>query len=115
MFGRPKVRSLQAISSRFGLWFTVAAIVLAVLGAVLWWPDVRMSAEVATAVLIIACPCALTLAAPITVGTAMTVLGRAGLYLKHAAVAMDEQCEAICSYDRDFDRIAGIKRMEPKS
>jgi predicted nucleic acid-binding protein len=32
----------------------------------------------------------------------------------HAAVVMDEQCEAICSYDRDFDRIAGIKRIEPK-
>ena len=31
----------------------------------------------------------------------------------HAAVAMDEQCEAICSYDRDFDRIAGINRIEP--
>jgi predicted nucleic acid-binding protein len=31
----------------------------------------------------------------------------------HAAVAMDEGCEAICSYDRDFDRIAGIKRIQP--
>ena len=48
-------------------------------GAVAWWPDAGMAAQVATAVLIIACPCALTLAAPITLGTAMGVLGRAGL------------------------------------
>jgi Cu+-exporting ATPase len=40
-------------------------------------------------VLIVACPCALTLAAPITLGTAMGVLGRKGLYLKDAAVVLD--------------------------
>ena len=38
-----------------------------------------MAAQVATAVLIIACPCAVTLAAPITLGTGMGVLGRAWL------------------------------------
>ncbi len=31
----------------------------------------------------------------------------------HAAVAMHEGCEAICSYDRDFDVIAALKRVEP--
>ena len=36
-----------------------------------WWPDTAMAVQVATAVLIIACPCALTLAAPVTLGTAM--------------------------------------------
>ena len=89
VFSRPKSRYMDDLSSRFGLWFTVTAIALAAAGAICWWPDVRMSAEVATAVLIIACPCALTLAAPIATGTAMTVLGRAGLYLKHASVVMD--------------------------
>jgi Cu+-exporting ATPase len=44
---------------------------------------------VATAVLIIACPCALTLAAPIALGTAMGVLGRAGLFLKTPETALD--------------------------
>jgi Cu+-exporting ATPase len=89
VFRRRKVPHLQQWSSRFGAWFTAAAVGIAVAGAAAWWPDLRMSAEVATAVLIIACPCAFTLAAPITVGTAMGVLGRAGLYLKDAAVATD--------------------------
>lgn len=31
----------------------------------------------------------------------------------HAAVVMSEGMEAICSYDRDFDRIMGIVRQEP--
>jgi Cu+-exporting ATPase len=87
VFDRPKVARLEQWSSSFGAWFTVTALGLAVAGAAAWWPDARMSAEVATAVLIIACPCAFTLAAPIAVGTAMGVMGRAGLYLKHAAVA----------------------------
>lgn len=31
----------------------------------------------------------------------------------HAAVVLQTGSEAICSYDRDFDRIAGLKRIEP--
>ena len=80
---------ITTISARFGQWFTVGALALAALGFYAWWPDVRMAAQVATAVLIIACPCALTLAAPITLGTTLGTLGRAGVYLKQGAVALD--------------------------
>jgi predicted nucleic acid-binding protein len=31
----------------------------------------------------------------------------------HAAVALDGGAEAICSYDRDFDGVAGLRRIEP--
>ena len=31
----------------------------------------------------------------------------------HAAVVISEELEAICSYDRDFDGIPGVRRMEP--
>jgi Cu+-exporting ATPase len=80
---------LTDVSARFGAWFVVVALVLAVVGAALWWPDTARALEVATAVLIIACPCALTLAAPITLGTAMTMLGRRGWYLKDPAALLD--------------------------
>jgi predicted nucleic acid-binding protein len=32
----------------------------------------------------------------------------------HAAVVIEEELDAICSYDRDFDKISEIKRVEPK-
>lgn len=80
---------LTGISTAFGGWFVIVSLVLAAVGAMAWWPDTTRSLEVATAVLIIACPCALTLAAPITLGTAMTMLGRRGWYLKDPAVLLD--------------------------
>jgi Cu+-exporting ATPase len=89
VFASPKTDWLTGLTAAFGFWFVVGALGLAAAGALAWWPDGRMSAQVATAVLIIACPCALTLAAPITLGTAMGLLGRSGCYLKRAAVALD--------------------------
>lgn len=31
----------------------------------------------------------------------------------HAAAALDRGMDAVCSYDRDLDRIAGLRRVEP--
>ena len=89
VFTRPPSHWLTTVSARFGQWFTVGAVTLAAIGFYAWWPDVRMAAQVATAVLIIACPCALTIAAPITLGTTLGTLGTAGVYLKQGAVALE--------------------------
>jgi uncharacterized protein len=32
----------------------------------------------------------------------------------HAAVHLEVQAEALCSFDRDFDRIAGVRRVQPE-
>jgi Cu+-exporting ATPase len=100
VFARPKTYWLTDVSARFGGWFTAIALMLAVIGAVLWWPDTGRAVSVATAVLIIACPCALTLAAPITLGTAMGVLGRLGFYLKHPGVALDLSRVGVIVFDK---------------
>jgi predicted nucleic acid-binding protein len=42
--------------------------------------------------------------------TDRTIMARDAL---HAAVVLEERLDAVCSYDRDFDRIAGIERIEP--
>ena len=89
VFKQPKGHWQTDVAARFSAWFTIGAIALAVAGAAAWWPDTAASASVATAVLIIACPCALTISAPLTLGTAMGLLGGRGLYLKHPAVALD--------------------------
>ncbi len=78
-------RSLSWTSERFGLAFTASVLAVAVVAALAWLPDVGMSLSVFSSVLIIACPCALTLAMPITFGTAMTMLSRRGIFLKNVA------------------------------
>lgn len=81
--------SLMRLADAFGKYFTIGAVGIALLGALAWFPNVAMSMEVLTAVLIIACPCALTLAAPATLGTAMALLGRRGIFLKNIGVLLD--------------------------
>ncbi len=81
--------SYMTLSDRFGARFTMGTIALAFVGAAFWLPDVATAINVLTAVLIIACPCALTLAAPITLGTAMGVLGRFGMYCKNVGVLLE--------------------------
>lgn len=89
LFRRTKTSWMTEVADRFGAWFTVFAVGLAMAGAIWWWPDAGMSASVATAVLIIACPCALTMAAPVALGTAMGQLGQRGLHVKHTGVILD--------------------------
>jgi len=42
--------------------------------------------------------------------TELQIMARDAL---HAAVVMEEHLDGVCSYDRDFDRIAGLVRSEP--
>ena len=100
IFTKTKSRWLTDVASRFGAWFTIGAVGLAIVGAIVWWPETGTSASVATAVLIIACPCALTLSAPITLGTAMGLMGTRGLYLKHPAVAFDLSRVDVIAFDK---------------
>lgn len=120
-FAKPKRRWLSSATDTFGVVFTMVAVSLAAIGAAAWWPDARMSLQVATAVLIIACPCAITLAAPITLGTAMEILGRRGLYLKHGSVALDLARAGSIVFDKtgtltsttSATSTAGSQRAEP--
>ena len=110
VFAKPKSRWLTDIAARFGAWFTFGAMAIAAAGAIAWWPDAAAAASVATAVLIIACPCALTLAAPITLGTAMGQLGLRGFYLKHPAVAFDLSRIDLIVFDKTGTLTGGSER-----
>ncbi len=78
---------IEQITDRAGTWFTIGVFCVATVAALYWLPMSSWTAvSVFTSVLIVACPCALALSAPFTLGTAMNVLGRNGLYLKNPAV-----------------------------
>jgi len=81
--------TLLELADSFGAWFTIGAVTTAVVGGLLWLPDIGMALTALSAVLIIACPCALTLAAPATLGTAMALLGRRKLFVKNVGVLLD--------------------------
>lgn len=70
--------------------FTITIILLAVATFGYWYPTDQATAyRAATAVLIIACPCALALAGPFAYGTLHRLLGKAGFFLRAPAVLAD--------------------------
>jgi Cu+-exporting ATPase len=112
-FGADRRHWITGVSARFGTWFTVATLALAAAGAAAWWPDAGMAVQVASAVLIIACPCALTLAAPVTLGTAMSQLAPRGLFLKEPAVALDLSRIDTIVFDKTGTLTGGDARALP--
>ncbi len=80
----PVDRITEAYSRRFSL----LLLVIAVAAASAWWivGDGVRAVQALVSVLIVACPCALALASPFTLGTAQRVLGRLGVYLKNPFV-----------------------------
>jgi P-type Cu+ transporter len=88
-FRKEEHSSLLEISDAFGKYFTIIVSALATMAGIYWLPDVAKSLSVFTAVLIIACPCALTLAAPFTLGAAVAIFGKAKFYLKNVGVVPD--------------------------
>ncbi len=97
-------------SARFGRGFIWSVLAIAVVGFVAWLPDVEMALNVFTAVVIIACPCALTLAAPITLGSAMGILGRMKMYAKNVGVlrALDRVRVVV------FDKTGTLTSSQPQ-
>jgi Cu+-exporting ATPase len=75
------------ITNTISHYFTPALLVLALISFIYWiFIDVNTAFNVFTAILIVACPCALALTAPFTLGNVLRIMGNRKLYLKNATV-----------------------------
>ena len=79
-----KEKDFTKFTNTVSRYFTAGVIFIAVTAALFWLPDWFTAMNVFTAVLIVACPCALALSAPFTFGNAMKILGRNKLYVKNS-------------------------------
>lgn len=88
-FQKRKKTALETAADAFGAYFTAFVIALAATAFAFWSPDYGKAVNAATAVLVIACPCAMTLAAPFALGWALKIFGAAGFYLKNTSVVLE--------------------------
>lgn len=75
--------TITTLADTVSPYFTVTVLLIAVVSGLLWLPSgTDMAITVFSAVLIIACPCALALSTPFTLGGALNIFSRNGLYIK---------------------------------
>ncbi|MEN8157286.1 MAG: heavy metal translocating P-type ATPase metal-binding domain-containing protein, partial [Bacteroidota bacterium] len=80
--------SLKSLSDRISKYFTLVIVAIALAGFLFWLirGEMHTALFVFTAVLIVACPCALALSIPFTFGSTMRIFGKSGLYIKNSSV-----------------------------
>jgi Cu+-exporting ATPase len=77
----------KTITDKVSQYFTPILLLFALVVFVFWlFVDVSKAFNVLTAVLIVACPCALALTAPFTLGNVLRIMGKQKFYLKNATV-----------------------------
>ena len=87
VFQKKVVQKHKTITDQISRYFTPLLLLIAFGGFGYWiFKDVNIAFNVFTAVLIVACPCALALTAPFTFGNILRILGKKKFYLKNALV-----------------------------
>nr|MBK9652854.1 heavy metal translocating P-type ATPase metal-binding domain-containing protein [Bacteroidota bacterium] len=82
-FSENGVSKFEKIVQAISKWFIAVTLVIAFVAAAYWWQtDVHKAINAFTAVLVIACPCALALSAPFTYGNILRILGKNKIYLR---------------------------------
>lgn len=93
-FTRQKDNRMQTFNEKVSKYFTIVLLTIAFGSLIFWLPtDIRRGFAAFTAVLIVACPCALALSTPFTMSAALSIFDKNFFYLKNITVV--EQMAAI--------------------
>lgn len=108
-FEKPDKISTHILVNRISKYFTVIILMIAFLTGAFWlFIDSAIALNAFTAVLIVACPCALALSTPFTTGNAMRVFGRNGFYVKNGDII-----EKLAEVDKVvFDKTGTVTHQE---
>jgi Cu+-exporting ATPase len=86
-FTRKQDNRMQTFNEKVSKYFTIVLLLIAFSSLFFWLPtDYKRGFGAFTAVLIVACPCALALSTPFTMSAALSVFDRNLFYLKNTAV-----------------------------
>lgn len=86
-FGKNTKNLLEPLANRISGVFTWTVLSIALVAFLFWiGTDVSLAFKAFTTVLIVACPCALSMSTPFTLGNTLRIFGRGKFYLKNAAV-----------------------------
>ena len=86
-FEKPNKKLLEPLANRISGVFTWTVLSIAALSFLFWFgKDLNVAVKAFTTVLIVACPCALSMSTPFTLGNTLRIFGKGKLYLKNAAV-----------------------------
>jgi len=87
VFQKSVEQKYKTITDKISRYFTPILLLISVAGFGYWVSiDANIAFNVFTAVLIVACPCALALTAPFTFGNILRIMGKQKMYLKNALV-----------------------------
>lgn len=87
VFNTNKEDKFTTLTNTISKRFTIAVLSIAIVATLYWlFTDASKAMNVFTAVLIIACPCAIALAAPFTLGNMLRIFGKLKFYIKNASV-----------------------------
>lgn len=86
-FDKDNRQLLEPLANRISGVFTWTILVIAVAAFIFWIrTDASIAVKAFTTVLIVACPCALSMSTPFTLGNTLRIFAKGKLYLKNASV-----------------------------
>ncbi len=100
-FDKEQESRTRHLADRIATYFTFVVLALASLTLVYWLPrDMGLAFNAFTAVLIVACPCAVALSVPFTFGNSLRLLAKKGFFLKNVHVLEQMSAVTVIVFDK---------------